>query len=137
MVLVDTSVWSLLFRRNGPAAELEVKALRRFLGGDELVAITGIIAQELFYGLAASKAADAVERTLHTLQYITPTLDDHISAARLQRVLRHAGVQVSGADALIAELAIAHELTLLTTDRDFVHAARHVPLQLWAREGSG
>lgn len=130
-VLTDTSVWSLLFRKSGPARLPEVEALQRFLRGDAQVAITGVIAQELFYGLASSKAADAIAHTFGSLRYFAPSLDEHIAAAKLQRTLRTAGVQVSSEDALIAQLAIAHDMTLLTTDRDFVHAARHVPLRLW------
>lgn len=42
-------------------------------------------------------------------------------------------MQLATVDALIAQLAIRHELTLLTTDRDFSHAARHIPLRLWNR----
>ena len=131
MVLVDTSVWSLLFRKGGPAAGPEVEALKRFLGGEELVAISGVIAQELFYGLASTKAADAIARTFAALRYLAPTLDEHIAAAKLQRALRSASVQVGGADALIAQLAISRDLTLLTTDLDFSHAAQHAPLRVW------
>jgi predicted nucleic acid-binding protein len=40
-------------------------------------------------------------------------------------------VQLSSIDALIAQLAITHDLALLTTDQDFVHAARHIPLRVW------
>lgn len=134
MVLVDTSVWSLLFRKSGPAALPEVEALQRFLGGEELVAITGVIAQELFYGLASSRTADVIARTLGALHYLAPALDEHVAAAKLQRALRDGGVQVSGADALIALLAMSRDLTLLTTDRDFFHAARRVPLRLWTAD---
>ena len=42
---------------------------------------------------------------------------------------------VSAIDALIAHLAIEHDLVLLTTDRDFEHIARHAPLTLWASTG--
>ena len=134
MVLVDTSVWSLLFRKNGPAEVPEVEALQRFLRGEEQVAVTGVIAQELFYGLAASKLVDAIAQVFSALHFVTATLDDHIAAARLQRPLREHGVQFGSADALIAQLALAHDLTLLTTDRDFMHAAQHVPLHLWATD---
>lgn len=33
--------------------------------------------------------------------------------------------------ALLAQLCIRHELTLLTTDRDFEHASPHIDLHLW------
>ena len=34
-------------------------------------------------------------------------------------------------DALLAQLCIRHDLTLLTTDKDFVRAASHCPLTVW------
>jgi len=45
-------------------------------------------------------------------------------------------VQIGTIDALIAQLAIRHDVTLLTTDQDFAHAARHSPLRLWRPERS-
>ena len=34
-------------------------------------------------------------------------------------------------DVLLAQLCITHDLSLLTTDNDFTHLARHAPLKLW------
>jgi len=42
--------------------------------------------------------------------------------------------QLGTIDALLAQLCVRHELTLLTTDNDFVHAASHCPLQVWKRD---
>ncbi len=134
-VLVDTSVWSLLFRKGGPASLPEVDALRRLLGGGDRVATTGVIVQELLFGLGAGKALEAVETRLRALLYLAPTLDDHAAAARLGRALRSSGIQLSGVDALIAHLCISRDATLLSTDQDFIHAARKVPLRLWAQRG--
>jgi predicted nucleic acid-binding protein len=47
-------------------------------------------------------------------------------------VCRQAGVQIGTVDAVLAQLCIRHDLTLLTTDRDFTHAARHCRLRVWA-----
>jgi predicted nucleic acid-binding protein len=41
-------------------------------------------------------------------------------------------VQVGTIDALLAQLCLRHDLTLLTTDRDFHHIARLVPLPVWS-----
>jgi predicted nucleic acid-binding protein len=49
----------------------------------------------------------------------------------LRNHCRRAGIQVGTIDALLAQLCIRHDLTLLTTDRDFYHIARHAPLRLW------
>jgi predicted nucleic acid-binding protein len=40
-------------------------------------------------------------------------------------------VQLGTIDALLAQLCVRHELTLLTTDNDFARAASHCPLRLW------
>jgi hypothetical protein len=47
-------------------------------------------------------------------------------------VCRRAGVQIGTIDALLGQLCIRHELTLLTTDADFTLAARHCPLRIWS-----
>jgi hypothetical protein len=49
-LLVDTSVWSLAFRRDTPQNVPEVVELRRALGGDDIVVTTGLILQELLQG---------------------------------------------------------------------------------------
>ncbi len=45
-----------------------------------------------------------------------------------------AGVQIGTIDALLAQLCVRHELTLLTTDKDFHRVAAHYPLAIW-RQG--
>jgi predicted nucleic acid-binding protein len=56
-----------------------------------------------------------------------PDRDDHAQAALLHTRCRQRGVQVGTIDALIAQLCIRHQLTLLTTDRDFAAIARLEP----------
>jgi predicted nucleic acid-binding protein len=40
-------------------------------------------------------------------------------------------LQISTIDAVIAQLCVRHQLQLLTTDNDFVLAARHCTLRVW------
>jgi antitoxin PrlF len=42
-----------------------------------------------------------------------------------------AGIQIGTIDALLAQLCLRHDLTMLTTDRDFYNIARHCGLRLW------
>jgi len=62
---------------------------------------------------------------------LEPTRQDYIAAAKLSNLCRRAGTQLATIDAIIAQLAIAHDATLLTTDRDFVLAAATIPLRVW------
>lgn len=49
-LLVDTSVWSLAFRRDGEVDRPEVEALRMALLAGERLVTTGVIVQELLQG---------------------------------------------------------------------------------------
>ena len=57
--------------------------------------------------------------------------DDHIDAARLRNACRRRGIQLGTIDALLAQLCIAHELVLLSTDRNFRLIADSTALRLW------
>ena len=43
------------------------------------------------------------------------------------------GLQIGTIDAVLAQLCIRHQLTMLTTDNDFVLAAAHCPLRVWSQ----
>ncbi len=45
-------------------------------------------------------------------------------------------MQIGTVDALIAQLCIRHDVTLLGTAQDFVHAAKHCKLKVWLRPQS-
>lgn len=130
-LLVDTSVWSLALRRDHAATEPAVLYLRDALLGSEVVVTTGLILQELLQGFSGPKAAAQIVERFSALPLLQPDRDDHIAAAELRNTCRQAGVQIGTVDALIAQLCIRHELTLLTTDKDFTHAAQHCALQVW------
>ncbi len=130
-LLVDTSVWSLAYRRDAPPDVPEVRALREALGGGDAIVTTGIILLELLRGFVPKRAQQTIRADLGVLECVEPRWADYEAAAELSNACRRQGVQLGAVDALLAHLAIAHELTLLTTDRDFVHAAACIPLRLW------
>ena len=129
--LVDTSVWSLALRRSEPVAEREVSRLREALFARESIYTTGLILQELLQGFRGPRQRDAILHRFSALPTITPDRDDYIEAAEVRNRCRRNGVQLGTIDALLAQLAIRHELVLLSTDQDFRHAAAHVPLKVW------
>lgn len=130
-LFVDTSVWSLAFRRDAEGDMAEVLALKRALVGQEPVVSSGIILQELLQGFSGPKAGKALIERFAALPFVSPDRQDHVDAASLHNRCRRSGIQLGTIDALIAQLCVRHELTLLTTDKDFVFAAKLCPLQLW------
>ena len=130
-LLVDTSVWSLALRRDVEATEPEVHELTDALFGADVVVTTGLVFQELLQGFSGAKAQIQIIERFAALPLLQPDRDDHIGAATLRNACRRAGVQIGTIDALLAQLAIRHDLTLLTTDKDFTRAAKHCALRVW------
>ncbi|HXC70133.1 MAG TPA: PIN domain-containing protein [Pyrinomonadaceae bacterium] len=133
-LLVDTSVWSLALRRDVDITEPEVDALKEALAGSDVVVTTGLVLQELLQGFVGPKNRTQIIESFVSLPLIQPEREDHIAAADLRNTCRKAGVQVGTIDALIAQLCIRHDLTLLSTDKDFTHAAKHSKLKLWSNK---
>jgi predicted nucleic acid-binding protein len=129
--LVDTSVWSLAFRRDTASLVPQVAALQAALSGGESIVTTGLILQELLQGFSGARAHKDLVQRFAALPLIVPDRRDYIDAAGLRNLCRRAGVQLGTIDALLARLCIRHDLTMLTTDNDFSLAAEHCALKVW------
>jgi predicted nucleic acid-binding protein len=130
-LLVDTSVWSLAFRRDAEEGAPQIRVLRDALAGGETLVTTGLILQELLQGFAGPRARkDLIER-FSALPLLIPDRADHVNAAELRNLCRRSGIQIGTIDALLAQLCIRHSMTLLTTDNDFVLAAKYCDLDVW------
>lgn len=132
-LFVDTSVWSLAFRRDADNSAVEVIALRHALESGQTIVTTGLILQELLQGFSGPRSRKDIIERFGALPLLTPDRQDHIDAAELRNLCRRSGVQIGTIDAVLAQLCIRHALTLLTTDQDFVNLARHCPLRLWKK----
>ncbi len=130
-LFVDTSVWSLAFRRDAVSLLPEVLALRQAIEGGDTIVTTGLVLQELLQGFSGPRASKDIIDRFTALPFLNPDRQDHIAAAELRNQSRRSGVQIGTIDALLARLCIRHTLTLLTTDKDFVQMALHSPLRLW------
>ena len=92
---------------------------------------TGVVLQELLQGFRAPGSAESIVERFAALAFVDPTRADHIEAAELRNACRRRGVQVGTIDALLARLCIAHDLIMLSTDRDFAAIAEWTPLERW------
>lgn len=130
-LFVDTSVWSLAFRRDQSQSEPAVVRLRRALGGGEALFSTGLVLQELLQGFLGPKARNAIIERFAALPLLVPDREDHIAAAEIRNECRRAGVQIGTIDALLARLCTRYELEMLSTDGDFDRMAPQVGLTIW------
>lgn len=130
-LFVDTSIWSLAFRRDSPSGAPEADELVRALSAGETIVTTGLILQELLQGFAGPKARRQILERFAALPLISPDRHDHVEAAELRNRCRRAGVQVGTIDALLAQLCVRHDLTMLAADKDFRNVARVCGLRVW------
>lgn len=130
-LLVDTSVWSLAFRRDGAPSAPEVFALQHALLGAEQVFITKLVLQELLQGFNGPRAKGEGLARMAALACVQPDREAHVQAAALRNNCRRHGVPLGTIDALLIQLCRRHELTLLSAHQDFAAAARWVDFRLW------
>ena len=131
-LFVDTSVWSLAFRRDLPSTSGEAQALARAIGNGETIVATGLVLQELLQGFHGPKARGQLLDRFSAVPLLHPDRDDHICAADLRTRCRRRGVQIGTIDALLAQLCMRHDLTMLSSDNDFKRIAGLVGLKLWS-----
>jgi predicted nucleic acid-binding protein len=128
-VLIDTSIWSLAFRRSTPQDDPNVLELRRLI--DELrVTIIGPIRQEILSGIKEPSRFDALRQRLRAYPDLIIDVEDYERAAEFYNVCRQNGVQGSNTDYLICAVAAVRDLTIFTTDLDFQRYRAYIPIAL-------
>ncbi|MGB5180528.1 MAG: PIN domain-containing protein [Gammaproteobacteria bacterium] len=130
-LFVDTSVWSLAWRRDHASSAPEVSELERALKAGDSIYATGLVLQELLQGFSRPKAHKQIIEHFSALPLLVPDRHDHIQAADLRNACRKKGKQIGTIDALIAQLCVRHDLVILTTDKDFQQIATVVSLSVW------
>jgi predicted nucleic acid-binding protein len=130
-IVVDTSVWSLLLRREQRNEENAfLKRLLLFLQREDIIYLVGPVLQELLDGIKHQKQFDLLVEYLEPFPIIECTRTDFITAARLKNLCRSKGVQAGSVDFLIAAVCVNRKYPLLTSDNDFSLIAKYCPLIL-------
>jgi len=130
-VVVDTSVWSLALRRRRSAPAAAVDELAALIG-EGRAALLGPVRQELLSGLPESRQYETLRQHLRAFTDIALEAEDYEHAAAFFNRCRAKGVQGSNTDFLICAASVRRRMTILTTDADFLHFAKHLPIQLHA-----
>jgi predicted nucleic acid-binding protein len=134
-VLVDTAIWSLALRRRNHPRNAAIRATLASLVEDGQVAMIGPIRQELLSGIRESAQFDRLREHLRGFPDTGITPDDYDEAASFFNRCRDKGIQGSNTDFLICAVAVRNELAIFTTDKDFAHFQKVLPIVL--HEGAG
>jgi predicted nucleic acid-binding protein len=130
-LIVDTSVWSLLLRRqNHDRNHPLVQKLKSCLELQYGIFLIGPILQEILDGVRNEVQFYRLTEHFSVFPLLEMDRQDYAEASRLRNHCRSKGVQAGPADFLIATACIRWNYPLLTADDDFALIAKHSPLVL-------
>lgn len=128
-VLVDTSVWSLAVRRSAsPPAPAALELAELIRAGR--VVLVGPVRQELLSGIRRPAHFELVKERLRPFRDIELDTRDFELAAEYFNTCRSKGIQGSNTDFLLCAVAARRRAAIFTTDGDFSHFAKLLPIQL-------
>ncbi|MBI2417243.1 MAG: PIN domain-containing protein [Ignavibacteriales bacterium] len=127
--LVDTSIWSLAFRRQEIKHEKVANLLSELIDRKQVV-LCGAVRQELLSGIKIQEQFRLLKSRLRYFEDQRTTTEDYELAAEFYNTCRSNGVQGSNTDFLLCAIAANHNLTLLSSDGDFQHFQKHLKFKL-------
>jgi len=134
-ILVDTTIWSLSLRRARKRTEdmhaPHVSELAELVRDGRAV-LVGPVRQEILSGIGDPALYERLRASLRAFPDEPLDTSDYEGAARASNTCRTRGIVGSPVDFLLCAVAIARSYGLYTTDRDFDHYAKHLPLRLHA-----
>jgi len=129
-ILVDTSVWSRALRRRAVAESSTVVRELRTLITEGNALMIGPVRQELLSGIQHVHQFTELQNLLRAFPDVTLTTDDHERAAEHFTTCRRNEVRGSNTDFLICAVSERLHLPIFTSDDDFNHFARVLPIRL-------
>jgi predicted nucleic acid-binding protein len=128
MLLVDSSVW--IYR----SRQIETDSTRfvDHRDGQEEIAVTGVIVQEVLQGARSDAGFEALRNMLFAMPLLEPReFSTYEIASQLYRRARQKGFTIrSSNDCLIAAVALEHGALLVHNDSDFLSLAQVEPALL-------
>ena len=131
-VLVDTSVWSAVLRRNRPDPKLTAIVTELIKEGRILV--VGPIRQELLSGIKEKAQFEKLKKRLAAFPDVPLETKHFELAAQFYNTCRAKGVQGSHIDYLLCAVCDCEQAAILTKDKDFEGYAKHLGIRLYVPE---
>lgn len=131
-VIVDTCIWSLALRGETPR-DREVTNELTALIEENRAKIIGLIRQEILSGYSDLARYEKLKNKLRAFPNEQVIDIDYESAAEYSNICRSKGVQGSHIDFLICAVAIRLKMQIYTSDKDFSHYSKHLPISLYQK----
>jgi predicted nucleic acid-binding protein len=129
-VIVDTCIWSLALRGKTPRNQKVVEELTSLIK-ENRAKIIGLIRQEILSGYSDFARYEKLRNKLRAFPNEQVIDVDYESAAEYSNMCRRKGIQGSHADFLICAVSTRLKMKIYTSDRDFNHYSKHLPISLY------
>jgi predicted nucleic acid-binding protein len=103
----------------------------RELISEQRVVIIGPVRQEILSGIRSQEQFESIRDRLRVFADVPIAMADHELAAAFFNTCRGHGIQGSNTDFLICAIAVNRDFAIYTTDKDFVHYRKHLPVRLY------
>lgn len=131
-VLIDTSIWSLLLRKNGTIKQSEsIRIVVTELIQEFRVRMIGLIRQEILSRISHPSQFLKLRETLRSFEDLPLSSSDYERAAEMYNICRKKGIQGSHIDFVICAAAERYHLSIFTADVDLQHYVKHLPIRLF------
>jgi predicted nucleic acid-binding protein len=128
-VLVDTSVWSLAYRRSAVPPDPHAAELAHLIREGRAF-IIGPVRQEILSGIKLAAQFNLLRTALRAFPDLLVNSFDYETAAGFFNRCRARGIQGTHIDFLICAVASRRSMSILTTDKDFAAFARVLRIRL-------
>jgi len=129
-VLVDTCIWSLALRRNKqPTSNIEIVEFQELIE-EVRVQLIGPIRQEILSGVKRKQQFSKLKKILSAFPDLSLASEDFELAAEYFNTLSSKGIQGSNTDFLICAVSTRNNMPIFSTDNDFNHYKKHIPIAL-------
>ena len=129
-VLVDTCIWSLALRGKTPRNREVTNELTSLIK-ENRAKIIGLIRQEVLSGYSDFARYEKLRNKLRAFPNEQVIDVDYESAAEYSNMCRRKGIQGSHVDFLICAVSTRLKMAIYTSDKDFNHYSKHLPIHLY------
>ena len=131
-VLIDTSVWSAVLRKNKKTKDKQsIKDVVTELIDESRVHMIGVIRQEILSGISNHQQFLKLRDILRSFEDYPLNSSDYERAAEMYNICRKKGIQGNHNDFVICAAAERFHSSIYTLDLDFQNYAKCLPIRLF------
>jgi len=129
-ILIDTCIWSAALRKRATSETAPlISELKKLLFHGQGI-LPGIVRMEILSGLPNPSDFSRIRTELRKWEDFPVGSQDYESAAEMLTLCHSKGFQGSLTDFLLCTLAQRYDIPIFTTDKDFTHFVKYLPIKL-------